>query len=316
MKRTLAIILSLSIMLSAASAATQTSLDQSFTSFANDVADFVPRASAGSNLWADAHIGNLLPLNGLPHLGAGFSASFAMIPTDFTSTFGSAFTTPVNTWESFPLPAISIDARVGGLILPFDIGAHIFALNNFEKELWGLNIEIPSCLAVGADLRFAILQEGVILPALSIGVGYTYSKGDFTISSRSMTDIASMISQNQAVVNYHMEYETAIYSATVQLSKKILLLTPFIGAKAIAQSGTYKYAGAYNNIDGKSNSFNLTTLTKNFALDDLQNSMANVKYNIFAGLGVDFLIIQTTVGVSYDLSDQSWAGSASIHLKI
>ncbi|MCR4940008.1 MAG: hypothetical protein K5930_07885 [Treponemataceae bacterium] len=316
MKRTIAVILIFTIMLTAVNAVTQSELDSSLRTFAEQVADFVPRSSAGTNFWADAHIGNLFPLNGLPHLGAGLSVSGSLIPTAFMKTFSQAFSDPVNTWESFPLPAMSFDARVGGIILPFDIGAHVMVLDDFEDELLGVSVTIDTCLEAGADLRFAILQEGVVLPALSIGVGYTYSKGDFSFTSKSITDVSNILSSSQASVTTYIEYETTIYTATAQLSKKILLLTPFVGARAIAQDGTYRYGGGYQNIEGNRNNLSLSTITKTFSFDDLQDSLSKLKYNVFAGVGLDFLIIQTTVGASYDFTDESWSGSVSLHVKI
>lgn len=310
MKKIIAAILMIAIALTAATALTQDELDEKLGDFANEIADFMPRVATGTNYWADAHIGNLLPLNGLPHLGGGFSASAALIPTDFVHTFSSAFTTGAD-WETFPFPALSVDARVGGIILPFDLGVHVMTLNDFEQDFFGFTVEIPTCLSYGADVRFALLQEGVILPALSIGVGYTHSEGEFNISSENLIPNFSGTSR----VKSHVEYSTDIFSASVQVSKKILFLTPFAGAKAYVQNGTYSYGGEYANIDGHTHSISTPVeFDRSFSFDN--PSMDAVKWSVFAGLGVDFLIIQTTAGVSYDFTDSSWAGSVSVHLKI
>ncbi len=310
MKKIIAALLMIAIALTAATAVDQDVLDERLGDFANEIADFMPRVSTGTNYWADAHIGNILPLSGLPHLGAGFSASAALIPTQFVQTFSDAFTTGAD-WESFPFPALSVDARVGGIILPFDLGVHVMTLSDFEQDFFGFTVEIPTCLSYGADVRFAILQEGVVLPALSIGVGYTHSEGEFNISSENLLPSFTGASR----VKSHVEYSTDIFSASAQISKKILFLTPFAGAKAYVQNGTYSYGGEYANIDGHTH--RLTTpvsFDRSFSFDN--PSFDNVKWSVFAGLGVDFLIIQTTAGVSYDFSDSSWAGSISVHVKI
>jgi hypothetical protein len=108
----------------------------------------------------------------------------------------------------------------------------------------------------------------------------------------------------------HLEYTTHIYSATAQLSKKILLITPFVGAKAIAQKGSYYGYGSYEDISGCDHDVDDYT----FEIDDLADK--NLKFSVFGGVGVDFLIFQTTLGVNYDFTDQSWAGSISLHVKI
>ena len=55
-------------------------------------------------------------------------------------------------------------------------------------------------------------------------------------------------------------------------------------------------------------------LTVEFSFDNLANS--EIQYSVFAGLGVDFLIVQTTAGVNYDFKNKTWAGSISLHVKI
>ncbi len=310
MKRIISIVLIITMVLTAATAVTSDDLDAKMEEFAHTFADFIPRASTQMNLWADAHIGNILPLSGLPHLGGGLTFGGVLVPTDFMSVFGDAFTDPVPTWESFPIPATSVDVRVGGIILPFDLGLHIMALDNYEADFYGVKIDMPNSFVFGADLRFAILQEGVICPALSLGVGYTYASGDFTLTSEPAipTSVNSLL--NDPCMSIHLEYTTHIYSATAQLSKKILLVTPFVGAKAIAQKGTYYGFGSYEDVSGCTHDVDDFSFEK----DDLADK--NIKFSVFGGVGVDFLIFQTTIGVNYDFTDQSWAGSISLHVKI
>lgn len=315
MKKIIAVILIVTTVLFAVSA-TVTELNEKMEAFEDQLSDFIPRSVSGMNLWADAHIGNIIPLNGLPHLGGGMTAGGALVPTDFIKTFKSAFTTPADEWEAFPLPAVSFDVRIGGFILPFDAGVHLMALENFDKEFWGVSASFRNCLTYGADIRLAILQEGVIIPALSIGAGYTKASGEFQLTTTNIvSSLNPLTGGSDPFVLLDAAYATEIYTATLQLSKKILLLTPFVGARAMVQNGTYTYSYSYTNIDGQSyNSPTQRKVEKSFSFNDLANS--DIKYSVFAGLGVDFLIIQTTAGVSYDFSDSSWAGSISIHVKI
>ncbi len=314
MKKIIAAILIIGTIMTAATATDNPSpaLDAKLADFAGQVADFMPRATAGTDLWADAHIGNILPLSGLPHLGAGFTAGAALIPTDFVSTFNEAFTTPANEWKSFPLPAVSVDARIGGFFLPFDVGVHVMALDQDEpvlNDVWGMTLDVTGFVSYGADVRLALIQENVILPAISIGVGYTHTEGTFDFTAK------QIISLNNKSVRSSITFNTDIYTASLQVSKKILFLTPFAGAKAYVQNGTYWYGGGYQNIDNHTHgTISQGTINKEFSFDSLTPN--DIKYSVFAGLGVDFLIIQTTVGVSYDFTDQSWAGSLSIHVKI
>ncbi|MCR4713348.1 MAG: hypothetical protein K5751_03095 [Treponemataceae bacterium] len=324
MKKLIAVILIIATVFTAVMALDRAALDEKMDSFATQLADFIPRSISNMNLWADAHIGNIIPLNGLPHLGAGATAGGVLIPTDLITTFKDAFPKGTKEWELFPLPALSFDARVGGFVLPFDVGIHLMALESYEKEFWDVKAEMTNLLTYGGDVRFAIIQEGVVAPALSIGVGYTKAKGEFIITTTdtlpdsalsAATAILGTNDEEDAYTELNVAYDTSIYTATVQLSKKILLLTPFVGARAIVQNGVYNYSYSYGEIDGVTNNGSTTkTIEKSFSFNNLANS--DIKYSVFAGLGVDFLIIQTTVGANYDFKDKSWAGSISIHVKI
>ena len=336
MKRIISIVLIITMILTAASAADTTNqqtlteeqeaLNKVMDDFCSQLADFIPKSITGMNLWADAHIGNIIPLSGLPHLGAGATMGGVLIPTNLMKTFAAAFPKKVKEWESFPLPAISFDARVGGLFLPFDVGVHLMALEGYEKEFFGVKVEMTNILSYGADIRFAILQESLVLPALSIGLGYTKARGEFSLTTTDiLPDNASQVisgaigsltgnETQRAFTILDVAYNTDIYTMTLQLSKKILLLTPFIGAKAVGQNGKYTYSYTYDKIEGQNYSSEIKSVERKLKFDDLTNS--NIKFSVFAGLGVDFLIIQTTLGVNYDFSDKSWAGSISLHVKI
>ena len=169
-------------------------------------------------------------------------------------------------------------------------------------------IDVTGFVSYGADVRLALIQENVILPAFSIGVGYTHTEGTFDFTAK------QIISLNNKSVRSYVDFNTDIYTASLQVSKKILFLTPFAGAKAYVQNGTYSYSGRYENIDGHTHTISPVSFDREFSFDN--PSFDNVKWSVFAGLGVDFLIIQTTAGVSYDINDKTWAGSVSIHLKI
>lgn len=309
MKKLISVLLILSIAFVSISAATTEELKDSIVSFSGKVTDSVPRAFANSNYWADAHIGNLFPFSGfLPHFGAGASMSAVMVPTDIFSVFGDAMPSLLSSSEYFPVPALSLDARVGGLFIPFDVGVHFMSIDEWEFDFMDTGIELYDVVSYGADVRLALWEEGILLPALSIGAGYTKAEGYVHLKFASELNLI----MTDKYLDYELNYSTEIYSLTAQISKKIIMITPFAGARATAQNGSYTYSAKYNG----STIVSPTTETKEFDPTDFQSYLDKAEFTVFGGVGVDFLILQTTAGVSYNFLDSTWSGSLSLHAKL
>ena len=100
---------------------TATQLVKGFTDFAGDVATSLPFASQIGLDWSSAYIGQF------PHFGVGLAAGAVMIPTngiqevanDLQINLPSELTQP---HLGLPIPAAVVEARIGGFILPFDLG--------------------------------------------------------------------------------------------------------------------------------------------------------------------------------------------------
>ncbi|MFW5685426.1 MAG: hypothetical protein ACOC0O_02125, partial [Spirochaetota bacterium] len=121
--------IALLVLLLAASFVGAQSFDQyenTIQRFADGVANSLPLNAAVGLTWSDAYIG------GFPHFGVGAAVGFSTIPwtsiEPITTTLG--LTGAITGSEAFsyieqygaPLPAYAVEARVGGLILPFDVG--------------------------------------------------------------------------------------------------------------------------------------------------------------------------------------------------
>ena len=103
----------------------------------------LPGSNSLSGVQPDAYIGKLFP-SVLPHLSVGVNASVTPVNAGFISTNLNAVSTAVATAlkesgavseteaasfnfnltfpDKLPYPAASVSARIGGFVLPFDIG--------------------------------------------------------------------------------------------------------------------------------------------------------------------------------------------------
>lgn len=276
-----------------------------------------PSTVSHQNMWASGYIGQLLDLP--PHLGGGVSFGMAQLKTDGLATVFKEMGLTYDVKNLF-LPTLTFDARIGGLFIPFDIGVHGMMIKNpleFNIQETVFSIDYGT---VGADVRIPLIKEEGALPNLSIGAGYAYSKGNAGINVKEGTACVSA------------GYESQILQATVQLSKKILIVEPFVGLRGTLSSNKRNWSWNYDGTKALDDAKIKELEAVPGALDALKaenkfdsgdwsgfafnKEDPNYTAQIFAGIGIDFLFIaQGTLNVSYDLVNQIWAGGLSLRVK-
>ena len=227
-------------------------LEADIQSFADGVASSLPlNASVGLN-WSDAYIGQF------PHFGVGLTVGASTIPFDAAEPLlvGLGLTDLANNPDlapllqfGMPLPAYAIEARIGGLIIPFDVGIkvgimppdwspgdafpNVAALQNFELDYMNL----------GFDVRMPVVEERGFIPEISIGGGYNYLRanigfagilggdlniGTFPNPNPLLPDYT--ISMADPTVNY--EWSANVIDLKAQVSKGLLFFRPYAGLGA------------------------------------------------------------------------------------
>ena len=127
---------------------TKESISTGLNDFATELLVVIPEASTQQNVWSDAYIGKVFP-SFPPHLGGGLTiggtqldmTGFSKAANSLVSGYNSVATTLTDTaaglgidsskfsmpnmdftiQDSFFMPTLSADVRIGGLFLPFDI---------------------------------------------------------------------------------------------------------------------------------------------------------------------------------------------------
>ena len=228
-------------------------LEADIQSFADGVASSLPlNASVGLN-WSDAYIGQF------PHFGVGLTVGASTIPFDAAAPVLEGLgltdlaTNPDLEWLlqfGMPLPAYAIEARIGGLIIPFDVGIklgimppdwspgdafpNVAALQNFELDYMNL----------GFDVRMPIVEERGFIPEISIGGGYNYLRanvgfagilgGDVEIGTfehpNPLDDTTWTVVMEDPTVNY--EWSANVIDLKAQVSKGLLFFRPYAGVGA------------------------------------------------------------------------------------
>jgi len=283
--------------------------------FTEQLAVAVPQAAVQQNVWADAYIGKLFP-SVPPHLGGGLN--FGLTHMDTSGLKKACDVLAIDGMkDSYYFPVFTGDIRLGGVLLPFDADVCFVKTGSIGTEIMGADLDVD-LLALGFDVRYALLEGGLVFPKLSVGLGYLYNQGTFKAAS----------SYADAQVDYKVH--TAYLSA--QVSKSFLLFTPFVGVRAMVS----KYDNSYNfTMKGKA----LDAITSSAAYGALTTEQkAAIKtagagsyksdafdFNefqpqIYAGIGFNFLVIQTTASVTADLRNIQdkglWSGALSVRLKM
>jgi hypothetical protein len=275
--------------------------------FSGSLAKSLPfNASLGLN-WSDAYIGKLLP-SIPPHFGIGASFGFTTIDMDAAGDLAGAlgFSIPFDA-KKLMLPMYTGEVRLGGLFLPFDMGLKAGVLP--PVGLWGSGIDTSYTL-IGVDLRYALTEGGVILPKISVGLGFNYLNGGLEKSvGRTMTYSfgSAILVVDKPKVN--LFWSTKALDFKLQLSKTFFIITPYLGlgasyawseagyeAKAaITSTGSLSDAQAYlddTSIDG--NKISSTMKVSGFSA------------RAFGGLSVNLTLFKLDLTGMYNFRDGNY----------
>ena len=273
-------------------------VSQGLEDFSIQLFDVIPNVALQQGVWPEAWIGNIFP-SAPPHFGLGLSFGAAELPIDGLNKALSQFN-EVSGGASFPslgdslaFPTFTVDARIGGLILPFDIGMSFMRLPNMKFD----NVTFDY-LTIGGSLRYAILQDKIIIPAVSVGMGFMYNKGFVEVKVEDSAFVRS-------------DFETTSIFFEAQVSKKILFLVPFLGFRGVMAQSTNSWAWEYNaTFEGYGTIGQVEKGTVNRGFGDRFHPQ------IFGGLGFDIFMFHANLSASYDFVSSIWGANLGLRFQM
>lgn len=283
MKKIITVLLLCLFTLGVSFADTRDDVNMSMTKFTNKVMNTIPNACAQQNVYSDAWIGKIFP-SLPPHFAVGFEGGITNM--DLSDLYAAAQKLEISGFPTNMLyPTLGVNGKIGGLFLPFDIGLSFFTLDTQKTgiNLTALDLEM---FVIGGNIRFAILQGKGIMPVLSVGVGYYYSKGS--------------LGKGTTAGTIKVNYDTQVIIAEAQLSKKIIFVTPFIGFRGIFSSTTAGYIWTSTKFD--------TSDSKSFTTNFGDTFIPQV----FGGIGLSLGIIQLDANATYDFANTIWSFGLSL----
>ena len=206
--------------------------------FTGNLAKSLPFNSSMGLNWADAYIGKF------PRFGVGFSVGLTTMDMGSFQKLLDIFAPSLPGWLTgsgdnpgfggFPIPGYAVEGRLGGFVLPFDIGIKfghmpikVPRLKNFDYTL------------IGGDFRYAVLEGNAVLPTVSVGVGFNYLSGalgmnagkDRPFSYDTGTPVG-IITATMKAPEITVDWSTASLDFKAQISKSFVFITPYLGVGA------------------------------------------------------------------------------------
>ena len=245
--------------------------------------------------YADAFIGKLFP-SSPAHFAFGIEGGITSLDFQKMSKTGKMLD-----FDSIPekmyFPTISLNAKLGGFFLPFDIGLSFFTFDTNKLTAFPAD-SIIEFFSLGGELRYAILTGKKFLPKFSVGAGYFFSKGRI-VYRKEGTELGS-------------EYNINTYFLSAQISKTFIFITPFVGFRGILSDAQTK-------IFWKSNiqlPDEYGTLHASFSRNRNNDMWNSFIPQLFGGIGLKIPLIEITVNGSWDFRNSIWSAGGSLRLKI
>lgn len=272
-------------------------IKSNFNDFSNILNDTLPNAAVQQNIYADAWIGKLFP-SAPPHLGAGIEFGVTKFDLSPLREVTKAFEIS-GVPSSFIFPTVSLNTRVGGLVLPFDVGISFMSFDTsriFPIDGFGIKY-----FNIGGDFRWAILDGEGVLPQVSVGLGFYYTSGK--------------IYYKQDEFKASLEYAIKTLFFQAQVSKTFLFVTPYAGLRAIFSSSTTDW-------DWKISSELANSITSYIDTETSASGKRTTSFSdsfipqIYGGAGLNFSMFALNLGASWDFRNSIWACDISIRFQM
>ena len=295
--------------------------------FSGSMATALPFNSTLGLNWSDAYIGQLLALP--PHFGIGFTIGATTIGNDLSvldplleilgmeGGVGGLLGDFPNI--GFPLPSVMLEARVGGIILPFDIGVKYMNLSQFGLDnmisgfLGGINFEYE---LIGADLRYSIFSPGAFIN-ISAGVGVNHLRGGVGINFTDGVNFEGVSVTTNASAG--LFWETTMIEAKAQVSFPLFIITPYVG---IGAGYSWSKVGFEVKGDVTAEGELAGLIEEAGLLPSIGDSIRAYEevngwnFRLYGGLSLNLFIIRFDVTGMYNLSDGSLGASVGIRLQL
>ncbi|MCL2209859.1 MAG: hypothetical protein FWC19_07285 [Treponema sp.] len=305
--------------------------------FTDKMIQALPFNSAIGLNWSDAYVGQF------PRFGAGVSIGATTMNFDSVVDLLNVFNidTPFNVNETIrkigmPLPGYTIDGRIGGFVLPFDIGikAGFIPQDMLSNIFDDFNIGMKHML-VGADVRYCLINKKVLPINISVGLGVNYLDGGFnaslpTASSFSFSNpvTSDVYTITASDTNAGLEWRTISTELKTQISFPMKIITPYAGAGVSYAFSTAGYR-LKSEIEIKENGTiinpeDVAELFKEYVgITDISDSgfesiknFHGLSARAFGGASINLLVIRIDITAMYEFLSGNFGATFGLRVQL
>jgi hypothetical protein len=207
---------------------------EGFENFATDMAATLSYNATIGNNWSDAYIG------GFPHFGVGISVGATTVPSESLDGLFVSMDVPVPSAIGslgLPIPAAAVSAKIGGLFLPFDVGLKAMVMPAAATQALSAADISADYKLLGGNVRFALLKQNILMPDVSVGLGYNRMTGSLSMPLDIATQTFEFTTPDTFTHTLEvtqpdlaMDWTTDSFDFTLQVSKSVLFLRPYLWA--------------------------------------------------------------------------------------
>ena len=193
------------------------------------------------------------------------------------------------------LPSFALEGRIGGFILPFDIGFRGGMLPKTTLKGIGINF-----LNFGADIRYSLLKDKLVMPGISLGIGYYHTSGaiSYMFNPAQLATVEIPAGYGVDDQELKIDFATNVIEAKAQVSKNLIFVTPYLGAAvsmAMTES-TYKLINETNNVS-----------TKNKPTTGVR---------VYGGTSFNVMILKIDVSGMYNVLSKNWGANLGLRVQL
>ena len=255
--------------------------------FLEDINLSLPDSTLSGVTWSDAYIGQFIGVP--PHFGVGLATGVSRFRVaglaKTLDLVGSEL--PMN---ELIFPTIALEGRLGGFILPFDIGLRFGFLPEVQIKDIGLKY-----LHYGADIRYALLKQNLVLPNISLALGYYGTSGalSYVFNPAEIAKVDDLISTDDETLA--IDFQTNVIDGRLQVSKSFLVVTP--------------YAGFGLSYDITNSSYKLINETDTASEKGWQ-------YRAFGGLSFNIVVVKIDLSGMYNFKSENWGANLGLRVQL
>ena len=254
--------------------------------FLEDINLSLPDSTLSGVTWSDAYIGQFIGVP--PHFGVGLATGVSRFRVaglaKTLKLVGSEL--PMN---ELIFPTIALEGRLGGFILPFDIGLRFGFLPEVQIKDIGLKY-----LHYGADIRYALVKENLILPNISLGLGYYGTSGNISYQF-TLKQLIEIYPGTDKAEKLEIGFNTNVIDGRLQVSKSFLVVTP--------------YAGFGLSYDITDSSYTLISETDTA-------SEKRWQYRVFGGLSFNIAVVKIDLSGMYNFKSENWGANLGLRVQL